>query len=39
MTAVLGTRQDPEPSVRKPGRWSAPPRPVWEEEPSRAGQA
>ncbi|MFZ4183067.1 carbohydrate ABC transporter permease [Streptomyces sp. R02] len=39
MTAVLGTRQDPEPSVRKPGRWSTPPRPVWEEEPSRAGQA
>ncbi|MEV5236583.1 carbohydrate ABC transporter permease [Streptomyces pseudogriseolus] len=39
MTAVLGTRQDPEPPVRKPGRWSAPPRPVWEEEPSRAGQA
>ncbi|MGB9998388.1 carbohydrate ABC transporter permease [Streptomyces pseudogriseolus] len=39
MTAVLGTRQDPEPSVRKPGRWSAAPRPVWEEEPSRAGQA
>ncbi|CAL9289256.1 carbohydrate ABC transporter permease [Streptomyces sp. SudanB66_2053] len=39
MTAVPGTRQDPEPSVRKPGRWSTPPRPVWEEEPSRAGQA
>ncbi|MGA4966228.1 carbohydrate ABC transporter permease [Streptomyces pseudogriseolus] len=39
MTAVLDTRQDPEPPVRKPGRWSAPPRPVWEEEPSRAGQA
>ncbi|MGA5796857.1 carbohydrate ABC transporter permease [Streptomyces cellulosae] len=40
MTAVLGTRPDQEkPRVKKPGRWSAPPRPVWEEEPSRAGQA
>lgn len=40
MTAVLGTRPDPgKARVRKPGRWSAPPRPVWEEEPSPAGQA
>ncbi|MCP8710058.1 carbohydrate ABC transporter permease [Streptomyces thermocarboxydus] len=40
MTAVLGTRPDQEKSrVKKHGRWSAPPRPVWEEEPSRAGQA
>ncbi|NEA81794.1 carbohydrate ABC transporter permease [Actinospica acidiphila] len=40
MTAVLGTRPDPgKTRVRKPGRWSAPPRPVWEEEPSTAGQA
>ncbi|MDN3268982.1 carbohydrate ABC transporter permease [Streptomyces sp. MA15] len=40
MTAVLGTRPDPgKTRVKKPGRWSAPPRPVWEEEPSRAGQA
>ncbi|MEU5462851.1 carbohydrate ABC transporter permease [Streptomyces althioticus] len=40
MTAVLGTRPDPgETRVKKPGRWSAPPRPVWEEEPSPAGQA
>ncbi|GAA2949787.1 carbohydrate ABC transporter permease [Streptomyces erythrogriseus] len=40
MTAVLGTRPDPgKTRVRKPGPWSAPPRPVWEEEPSPAGQA
>ncbi|MET9234879.1 ABC transporter permease subunit [Streptomyces sp. XHT-2] len=40
MTAVLGTRPDQEkPRMKKPGRWSAPPRPVWEEEPSPAGQA
>ncbi|MEU9552293.1 carbohydrate ABC transporter permease [Streptomyces werraensis] len=40
MTAVLGTRPDREETrVKKPGGWSAPPRPVWEEEPSRAGQA
>ncbi|MCA2200874.1 carbohydrate ABC transporter permease [Streptomyces griseoincarnatus] len=40
MTAVLGTRPDPgKTRGRKPGRWSAPPRPVWEEEPSPAGQA
>lgn len=40
MTAVLGTRPDPDTTrAKKPGRWSAPPRPVWEEEPSRAGQA
>jgi putative aldouronate transport system permease protein len=25
--------------VRTPGRWAAPPRPVWEEKPSRAGIA
>ncbi|MEU0913470.1 carbohydrate ABC transporter permease [Streptomyces althioticus] len=40
MTAVLGTRPEPgRTRVKKPGRWSAPPRPVWEEEPSPAGQA
>ncbi|WP_435256073.1 carbohydrate ABC transporter permease [Streptomyces althioticus] len=40
MTAVLGTRPDPDTTrAKKPGRWSAPPRPVWEEEPSPAGQA
>ncbi|MDT3724778.1 carbohydrate ABC transporter permease [Streptomyces sp. DSM 41972] len=40
MTAVLGTRPAPDTTrAKKPGRWSAPPRPVWEEEPSPAGQA
>ena len=40
MTAVLGTRPDPDTTrAKKRGRWSAPPRPVWEEEPSPAGQA
>ncbi|MEU7467990.1 carbohydrate ABC transporter permease [Streptomyces sp. NPDC044984] len=31
MTAVI------DKPVRTPGRWAAPPRPVWEEKPSRAG--
>ncbi|MFH9178683.1 carbohydrate ABC transporter permease [Streptomyces albogriseolus] len=40
MTAVLGTRPDQgKTREKRPGRWSAPPRPVWEEEPSRAGQS
>ncbi|MFC9084716.1 carbohydrate ABC transporter permease, partial [Streptomyces sp. NPDC057062] len=40
MTAVLGTRPDQEkPRMKKPGRWSAPPRPVCEEEQSPAGKA
>ncbi|MCT7355509.1 carbohydrate ABC transporter permease [Streptomyces sp. 15-116A] len=26
-------------AVKQPSRWAAPPRPVWEEEPSKAGQA
>ncbi|GAA2290936.1 carbohydrate ABC transporter permease [Streptomyces hawaiiensis] len=33
MTAVI------DKPVSKPGRWQAPPRPAWEEEPSRAGLA
>ncbi|BFO15756.1 carbohydrate ABC transporter permease [Streptomyces sp. KM77-8] len=33
MTAVI------DKPARTPGRWAAPPRPVWEEEPSRAGLA
>ncbi|MEZ3181400.1 carbohydrate ABC transporter permease [Streptomyces pimonensis] len=33
MTAVI------DKPVRAPGRWAAPPRPVWEEKPSRAGLA
>lgn len=33
MTAVI------DKPVRTPGRWAAPPRPVWEEKPSRAGLA
>ncbi|GGW69991.1 carbohydrate ABC transporter permease [Streptomyces griseoloalbus] len=33
MTAVI------DKPVRTPGRWAAPPRPVWEEKPSRAGVA
>ncbi|WP_046731820.1 carbohydrate ABC transporter permease [Streptomyces humi] len=34
MTAIID-----EPPVREPSRWAAPPRPVWEEEPSKAGVA
>ncbi|MFE2281504.1 carbohydrate ABC transporter permease [Streptomyces sp. NPDC059454] len=33
MTAVI------DKPVRTPGRWAAPPRPAWEEKPSRAGIA
>ncbi|MGW4979784.1 carbohydrate ABC transporter permease [Streptomyces mirabilis] len=33
MTAVI------DKPVRGPGRWAAPPRPTWEEEPSKAGLA
>lgn len=33
MTAVI------DKPVRKPGRWAAPPRPVWEEQPSQVGLA
>ncbi|MFE0445832.1 carbohydrate ABC transporter permease [Streptomyces fungicidicus] len=33
MTAVI------DKPARTPGRWAAPPRPVWEEKPSRAGLA
>ncbi|QOV35216.1 carbohydrate ABC transporter permease [Streptomyces ferrugineus] len=33
MTAVI------DKPVRKPGPWAAPPRPVWEEEPSKVGLA
>ncbi|MET9966877.1 carbohydrate ABC transporter permease [Streptomyces sp. NPDC006356] len=39
MTAVLDTPPDDAPGVRKPSRWAAPPRPVWEEPPSKAGLA
>ncbi|MFF1277395.1 carbohydrate ABC transporter permease [Streptomyces marokkonensis] len=41
MTTVLGTPagQRPTRKARKPSPWAAPPRPAWEEEPSRAGQA
>ncbi|MFI8088790.1 carbohydrate ABC transporter permease [Streptomyces sp. NPDC086080] len=35
MTAVIDKPARP----RTPGRWAAPPRPVWEEKPSRAGIA
>ncbi|MFF8593072.1 carbohydrate ABC transporter permease [Streptomyces sp. NPDC015220] len=37
MTAVVDTAPRSEKSGRGPGRWAAPPRPVWEERPSRAG--
>ncbi|MEU5318416.1 carbohydrate ABC transporter permease [Streptomyces sp. NPDC021056] len=33
MTAVI------DKPVQKPGRWTAPPRPVWEEQPSQVGLA
>ncbi|MBV7698060.1 carbohydrate ABC transporter permease [Streptomyces sp. TRM70350] len=39
MSAVLDKRADDTPRVRKPNPWAAPPRPVWEEEPSKAGLA
>lgn len=34
MTAVID-----KPTVKKPSRWAAPPRPVWEEKPNQAGLA
>ncbi|MGW0827318.1 carbohydrate ABC transporter permease [Streptomyces sp. NPDC002845] len=39
MTAVLDKPAGERPSVRKPSPWAAPPRPVWEEEPAKAGLA
>ncbi|GGS84160.1 carbohydrate ABC transporter permease [Streptomyces violaceus] len=39
MTAVLDTPPDDAPRVSKPSRWAAPPRPVWEEPPNKAGLA
>ncbi|WP_329053768.1 carbohydrate ABC transporter permease [Streptomyces violaceus] len=39
MTAVLDTPPDDAHGVRKPSRWAAPPRPVWEEPPNKAGLA
>ncbi|GEC06424.1 ABC transporter permease [Streptomyces spinoverrucosus] len=39
MSAVLDERADDRPRVKKPSPWAAPPRPVWEEEPSKAGLA
>lgn len=37
MSAVI--EKPAQESVRKPSRWAAPPRPVWEEAPSKAGLA
>src|SRR5687768_10819807 len=39
MSAVLDKPAPEGPTVKKPSRWAAPPRPTWEEEPSRAGLA
>ncbi|WP_081236091.1 carbohydrate ABC transporter permease [Streptomyces viridosporus] len=41
MTAVLGTPAGEQPTkkAKRPSPWAAPPRPVWEEKPSGAGQA
>ena len=39
MTAVLDTPPDETSRARKPSRWAAPPRPVWEEPPNKAGLA
>ncbi|EFE66809.1 MULTISPECIES: carbohydrate ABC transporter permease [Streptomyces] len=41
MTAVLGTPAGEQPAkkAKRPSPWAAPPRPVWEEKPSGAGQA
>ena len=39
MTAVLDTPPDETSRARKPSRWAAPPRPVLEEPPNKAGQA
>ncbi|MFD5159114.1 carbohydrate ABC transporter permease [Streptomyces hawaiiensis] len=39
MTAVLDTPPDDTPRARKPSPWAAPPRPVWEEPPHKAGLA
>ncbi|MBV1940656.1 carbohydrate ABC transporter permease [Streptomyces sp. BV286] len=38
MSAVTDERPK-APGPRTPGRWAAPPRPVWEEEPHKAGLA
>ena len=42
MTAVIDQPVEPATSaksVRPPGRWAAPPRPTWEEEPGKVGLA
>lgn len=39
MSAVLDKPADEKPVAKKPSPWAAPPRPVWEEEPSKAGVA
>ena len=39
MTAVLDTPPDETSRARKPSRWAAPPPPVWEEPPNKAGLA
>ncbi len=39
MTAVQEVTAVTHKPARGPGRWAAPPRPVWEEKPSRAGLA
>ncbi|MFG2028499.1 carbohydrate ABC transporter permease [Streptomyces sp. NPDC048825] len=39
MSAVLDKPADEKPVAKKPSTWAAPPRPVWEEEPSKAGVA
>ncbi|MFI6807255.1 carbohydrate ABC transporter permease [Streptomyces luteogriseus] len=39
MTAVLDTPPGETPRASRPSRWAAPPRPVWEEPPNKAGLA
>ncbi|MFE9648900.1 carbohydrate ABC transporter permease [Streptomyces sp. NPDC006365] len=39
MSAVLDKPADEKPAAKKPSPWAAPPRPVWEEEPAKAGLA
>jgi len=39
VTAVLDKPAGQEPVAKKPSPWAAPPRPAWEEEPSKAGVA
>jgi putative aldouronate transport system permease protein len=39
MTTVRDTTPGRGPAGKRPGRWAAPPRPAWEEKPTRAGQA